>query len=156
VSDVFEMIALYKEKAANLAVERLFKNRIINENGCWLWTKGKDKDGYGKITVADVSWLVHRFAMAIFKPEEFAEYLKVLHNCDTPACFNPEHLYSGTGSDNKQDEIRRGRNFNNRKTHCINGHEFTSENTINTKEGWRKCKTCQTKLTQANYARRTL
>lgn len=27
-------------------------------------------------------------------------------------------------------------------THCSKGHEFTSENTIMTVEGWRRCKTC--------------
>lgn len=28
------------------------------------------------------------------------------------------------------------------KTHCKNGHEFTDENTLITKEGWRSCRRC--------------
>lgn len=28
------------------------------------------------------------------------------------------------------------------KTHCKNGHEFTQENTLLTKEGWRSCRRC--------------
>lgn len=35
--------------------------------------------------------------------------LMVLHDCDVPACFNPEHLYVGTHTDNAVDMVRRGR-----------------------------------------------
>ena len=33
----------------------------------------------------------------------------VLHDCDTPACFEPSHLYVGTAAQNSADMIQRGR-----------------------------------------------
>jgi hypothetical protein len=33
----------------------------------------------------------------------------LLHKCDNPPCFNPEHLYEGTGKDNCRDMFLRGR-----------------------------------------------
>jgi hypothetical protein len=38
-------------------------------------------------------------------------------------------------------------------THCKHGHEFTPENTIITKQGWRRCKTCKNLGQQAYMAR---
>jgi hypothetical protein len=32
---------------------------------------------------------------------------------------------------------------NRRKTHCVNGHEFTPENTRVTKRNTRQCKECE-------------
>jgi DNA invertase Pin-like site-specific DNA recombinase len=33
----------------------------------------------------------------------------VLHRCDNPACFNPEHLFIGTQFDNMGDAKKKGR-----------------------------------------------
>lgn len=35
--------------------------------------------------------------------------LCALHHCDTPPCYEPEHLYEGTMADNMRDKMRRGR-----------------------------------------------
>jgi hypothetical protein len=35
--------------------------------------------------------------------------MMVLHTCDTPRCWNPDHLYEGTGADNNRDCRERGR-----------------------------------------------
>jgi hypothetical protein len=45
---------------------------------------------------------VHRAAFAIWNgPLE--EGVKVLHRCDNPPCFNPDHLFAGTAQDNTDD-----------------------------------------------------
>ena len=38
--------------------------------------------------------------------------------------------------------LKAGSKYNSEKTHCINGHEFTKENTTISKTGLRKCKKC--------------
>jgi hypothetical protein len=35
--------------------------------------------------------------------------LDVLHHCDNPPCFNPEHLFLGTDQDNVDDREKKGR-----------------------------------------------
>lgn len=67
---------------------------------------------------------------------------KVLdHLCRNRGCVNPAHLEVVTQGEN----VLRGIGpvaVNARKTHCKNGHEFTEENTIIRREGWRGCRTC--------------
>ena len=45
------------------------------------------------------------------------------------------------GLDRRQRQIARG--GRQKTTHCRNGHEYTTENTHITKEGWRQCRTCK-------------
>lgn len=54
------------------------------------------------------------------------------------------NLRWGTQSENIQDVIRDGNNFELNKTHCKNGHPFDKENTYfnPAKQGSRSCRTC--------------
>jgi hypothetical protein len=53
------------------------------------------------------------------------------------------NLVYGTGVDNAQDRVRHGHDHNANKTHCVNGHQYTPENTVIVTGGWRKCRTCK-------------
>ena len=116
----------------------------ITSTNCWLWPGVPNKAGYGNIQIQGKAWLVHRLSMLLFKPSEYTEFLDVLHTCDVKLCFNPEHLYSGTDTDNQRDCLARGIHFNAAKTHCIHGHELTPDN-IYTPPGthYRDCKICR-------------
>lgn len=89
-----------------------FENyRIVDENGCWLWTQRKDKDGYGRLTFQGRSTSVHRLSLWFYKGFNLDSGLMVLHLdelCKSRACFNPDHLKSGTNRDNMKDAIIKG------------------------------------------------
>lgn len=89
------------------SIEDRFWECVDKSGECWLWTKGKDRDGYGAIRGADgknlrahrVSWIIH------FGP--IPDGLYVLHDCpdgkDNPSCVRPSHLWLGTNDDNMAD-----------------------------------------------------
>lgn len=84
-----------------------FKSRMtIEESGCWVWTRCKDRNGYGRCGKG--SRLAHRTAYEVFNGK-FDQKLQVLHKCDNPGCINPEHLFLGNHLDNMKDKKKKGR-----------------------------------------------
>jgi hypothetical protein len=81
--------------------------------GCWLWTGGVDKDGYGKFQLfilperKQVHMRAHRFSYALEHGVLPSQML--LHSCDTPACCNPYHTREGTQAENIAEKVARGR-----------------------------------------------
>lgn len=73
---------------------------------CKLWTGALDSSGYGLKWVDGKLQKVHRLA---FK-ESYGAFPvnKCLHTCDTPACYEPTHLYDGTTQQNRVDRQERG------------------------------------------------
>lgn len=96
-----------------LSQERFDRFYIPEPNsGCWLWTSQRNSDGYGifrvtttrkspKISAHRASWILHR--------GELMQSDNVLHECDTPCCVNPDHLFLGTHDDNMRDMKEKGR-----------------------------------------------
>ena len=84
--------------------------RMIPEpnSGCWLWLGALDGSGYGVIGHGERTLRVSKAAYEVFIGEA-TQGLLVLHTCDQPSCFNPNHLYAGTAKDNADDRVRRGR-----------------------------------------------
>lgn len=84
-----------------------FWSKVNKTCSCWLWTAGCDSDGYGGVSLNGKSCKAHRISWLLTYGE--IPKLDVLHECDTPACVNPEHLFLGTSQDNVIDAIRKGR-----------------------------------------------
>jgi len=99
--------------SVNLIKEKLLTRRnILNNNyltPCWIYTGCLTKKGYGVITIVRRNLPVHVLSFMIFKSNEYNYKLWVLHKCDIRSCFNPEHLYQGTNSNNMKDMWKRGR-----------------------------------------------
>src|ERR1017187_6494629 len=74
---------------------------------CWIWTGGRDRDGYGQTWHNKMSHKAHRVAWLLATnewPKPFA-----LHHCDNPSCVRFSHLFQGTPQENTADMISKGR-----------------------------------------------
>lgn len=74
---------------------------------CWLWTRLRDKDGYGKFH-AGRDWRAARYAYSV-AVGIIPEKAFVLHECDNPPCCNPAHLFLGDAASNRLDCALKGR-----------------------------------------------
>jgi len=84
-----------------------YENREINANGCWIW-KGQPSFKYGSLSTNGKPKSAHRASFELFNGH-IPKGKVLLHACDTPACFNPEHLILGTQKDNMDDMRAKGR-----------------------------------------------
>ena len=90
--------------------EKLLKRHNVTELGCWEWTGYTNKGGYGRTNESGTRRLVyvHRASYSIFIGPITNGSL-VLHKCDNPPCFNPEHLFLGSYADNRADMVNKNR-----------------------------------------------
>lgn len=104
----------------------LFISRIQFSTGCWNWI-GRIERGYGTINICNDRFAAHRMSYELFRRETIPLDMTIDHLCRNRVCVNPYHLEVVTLSEN----VKRASPyfFNNFKTHCINGHAFTKENT---------------------------
>lgn len=125
----------------------LFWAKVDKTKGCWLWTAAKTWNGYGVFRLSPSSSGQRRMAYAHRWAYEhlvgpIPNGLTLDHLCMERACVNPAHLEPITNAENN----RRGNSLsarNARKTHCVNGHEFTDQNTYRRPDGDRDCRTCR-------------
>jgi len=120
------------------------KVSVTSPSRCWLWTACKTAGGYGRIRMRNHLPRVqnaHRVAYELLVGA-IPKGLDLDHLCRVPACVNPYHLEPVT----RRENTLRGENppaWNNRKTHCMRGHEFSSENTYRRPDGTRECYACR-------------
>ena len=78
-------------------------------SGCWIWKGNVNEQGYGRVRFNGRSMLAHRVAWMLTHGDVPDGHF-VCHQCDNPPCVNPEHLFTGTASDNNKDMHAKGRN----------------------------------------------
>lgn len=133
-----------------------FWPKVEKGSGCWIWKGASDALGYGRIVIAPNTWQVaHRVSYRLVKGE-IPEGLQLDHLCRNPSCVNPDHLEPVTCREN----LLRGEGVTAKRaqqTHCNQGHEYTSENTVvlpGGRRGRRTCLTCRRTRQRAGYYRR--
>jgi hypothetical protein len=128
-------------------------------SGCWLWMRAVNGKGYGSCQFNGKVQLAHRVAYLLALGDPAG--LVVCHRCDVPSCVNPDHLFLGTVGDNNRDRDRKGRASGGRvgrsdlaaRVRCVNGHDYTPENTGRQAGGRRYCKACKREQLRARRAR---
>lgn len=122
------------------------KIAVNPETGCWEWQGTLDSGGYGRVWWNGKTMMTHRAVYRLLAgPIEAGlvlDHVKA-RGCRSRACCWPAHLEPVTNRVN----ILRGAvlgilSRNGRKTHCPQGHEYTTESTYIDSLGRRNCRTC--------------
>lgn len=127
---------------------RLWSHSEIDpKTNCRLWKGSRNPQGYGRIAIREEDGklhnrYVHIVAFRVFIGEPSGLVLHKDWICPNKNCWNPEHLYSGNHSQNRHDSIAKHGHALRDRTHCLNGHEYTDQNTRKLKNGHRMCRAC--------------
>ncbi len=113
-----------------------FWNNVDTTDDCWLWLQSTGSHNYGQTWDGKTVLLAHRVAWELTNGP-IPDGLTIDHICRNRRCVNPSHLRLLSNVENAR------MNGNWAKTHCIRGHEFTTENTFITKVGHRGCRICK-------------
>jgi len=101
----------FRQNARNCAIRELLYHLDpcrSEGGGCWFWPKYRDKKGYGVIFFDGFKFPVHRLSFQHFKGM-IPQKMLIMHECDNPPCWNPDHLFLGDHQDNMDDMVRKGR-----------------------------------------------
>lgn len=118
---------------------------------CWMWTGCLSEEGYGILRINGTGAYMARWAYEHFV-EPIPDGYEPDHLCRTRACVNSDHLEPVT----HQVNVLRGESpwaENARKTHCVHGHPFDVANTAFTRAGYRRCRACTRRDSNARYRR---
>jgi hypothetical protein len=89
-------------------IDRFNEKYELAASGCWLWTSTVS-GGYGYFWLNGCQKLAHRVSWEIESGQPVPLGQCILHECDTPLCVNPKHLFLGTDADNVADKTAKQR-----------------------------------------------
>lgn len=122
----------HTDTCRSVMINRMVDKLKFSEEGCWHWQASDNGSGYGIIWLHGRRRIAHRLFYQLLNGT-IPDCLVVDHLCRNRRCLNPEHLEPVMPKEN----IQRGETgqktgaWRKSWTHCINGHEFTEENTLN-------------------------
>lgn len=115
------------------------KDRLGRQVGGKLLKQFVNPRGYCYVRMDNVRRPVHHIVLEAFGFPRPDGYM-ARHINDIQTDNRIENLAWGTAKDNANDRQRN--NGYGKKSHCINGHAYTPENTWLTSQGWQQCRAC--------------
>jgi hypothetical protein len=151
---------------AKATPEQRLLAKVDQTEGCWYWTGFVSRKGYGRITLARQGTVsVHRLAYELFVGA-IPEGMSIDHECHNrdlscpggPTCLHrrcvrPDHLVPRPAVENTGRSPKAWANIQKAKTHCVNGHLYTDENTYRDPDGSRQCRACRRAARRRAYLR---
>jgi hypothetical protein len=104
--------AFGRDDLSSSAIAR-FHTKYQQTPGCWLWTAGCYRNGYGQFCVSheykgqQINTQAHRVAY-VLAHGDIPQGAVVMHSCDVRNCVNPAHLSLGDQGDNVRHAARQG------------------------------------------------
>lgn len=122
--------------------DRIANKTFINPlTDCHEWQGSLTRSGYGNIRIDRKTQRLHKVVWELANgPVPLG--LELDHLCRIRHCHYVAHLETVT----HQENISRKKNHvnqNTNKTHCVNDHEYTEDNTYYKPKGGRDCRTCR-------------
>lgn len=143
--------------------EDRFWEKVEKTEGCWHWRSALLETGYGQFWNGKIHVRPHRFIyeLLVGPIPQGLDVDHVCHNedkscpggCSCPhrACVNPAHLRLAT----RRQNIVNGRDGRPRakRTHCVHGHELSSDNRVKNGKGGYTCAICRREVSRRSYYR---
>lgn len=104
------------KKIINLEAWLLERRYVDAKTGCWNYL-GPRGGHRSNLKIDGLNLNAPQIAAMVYLNHQPDGTMRicVCHHCDNPRCFNPEHLFLGTQSDNCQDRSQKGRGRENRQ-----------------------------------------
>ncbi len=124
-------------------MDRLMRRVRMDDGpaGCWIFLGADNGCGYGVMKVSGRTRGTHRLAFEATRGPVPAG-LQLDHLCRNRKCCNPNHMEAVTSRENTLRGDSRMARYAER-THCVNGHPYSTENTYNHPSGGRRCRACR-------------
>ena len=135
MSEVYESLLGQREKD--------FWSKVKKTKSCWNWKKSL-RNGYSVFHIPGLNSGYGHIFSYILLVGKIPDGLVIDHLCRNRGCVNPKHMELVTLGENSL----RGLSLpaiNLKKKVCVNGHEFSKENTLLMKDyrgNFRRCKEC--------------
>lgn len=125
-------------KRTRPTAEERFWAKVEKTDTCWLWTGTLGFGLYGRFNLTGGGTVAAHRQSYEWAKGPIPDGLELDHLCRVRNCVNPDHLEAVTHAEN----MRRARAAT-AKDYCYRGHEFTPENTLIDRDGWRRCRECR-------------
>jgi hypothetical protein len=98
----------YHASRSKATPDAFYDNTDVLDSGCMVWRGQKNRNGYGRVSVAGRLLAAHRHSWRL-NHGDIPSGMHVCHRCDNPPCVNPDHLFVGTAKDNANDKFAKNR-----------------------------------------------